>query len=168
MFDELRDGLQWQSEQIQMYGRTMQVPRLVSWYGHARAHYRYSGVDHAPKPWIPVLAAIRTRVEETTGIAFNAVLGNLYRDGNDAVAWHADDESELGPAPSIASLSFGATRRFDLRYKQDPKIRYTLDLTPGSLLLMHTGMQQHWQHCVPRQRQVDTARINLTFRVLPV
>ncbi len=157
--------LDWQTEEIVVCGRCVAVPRLVCWYAHATAHYRYSGVDHAPRPWSPTLAALRVRIEQATGRSFNGVWGNLYRDGNDSVGWHADNERSLGDAPCIASLSLGATRTFRLRHNTSREV-LELALTAGSLLVMHGALQQHWRHCVPKTRLAVASRINLTFRTV--
>lgn len=155
--------LAWRCEHIRMGARTVQVPRLVCWYGDAGAVYRYSGVDHRPQPWTPRLAMLRRRVESGCGLRFNGVLGNLYRDGRDHLGWHADDEPELGPEPAIASLSLGATRRFRLRHTATGQTR-SLDLPSGSLLLMGGVLQRHWKHCLCRTARPVAARINLSFR----
>lgn len=163
--ETLLAGLAWRTESIVVAGRAVPVPRLVCWYGDAEAHYRYAGVDHAPEPWTPGLALLRRRVESRCARRFNSVLGNLYRDGEDAMGWHADREPELGPWPFIASLSFGAERRFDLRHNRSREI-LNLPLAHGGLLLMGGMLQHHWRHRVPRQPGIRAPRINLTFRAI--
>jgi alkylated DNA repair dioxygenase AlkB len=161
----LQEDLAWQEENIIIAGRKIQVPRLVCWYGDPGARYRYSGVDHPPSIWTETLRALKERVEAKSGRRFNSVLGNLYRNGNDAMGWHADNEPELGPEPFIASLSFGAERRFELRHD---KTRHNLSLTlsHGSLLLMGGRLQRHWRHRIPRMPGMQDPRINLTFRTI--
>lgn len=164
-FTSLQREVGWQQQQIVIFGRRVPQPRLSAWHGEAEAHYRYSGRDFAPEAWTPTLQALRARVEALCGARFNSVLCNLYRDGQDAMGWHADDERELGPAPQIASLSLGATRRFRLRPRQrDAHPAQTLELGHGSLLLMAGDTQRHWQHALPRMARVREPRINLTFR----
>lgn len=141
----------------------MPAPRLEAWYGDAGASYSYSGLAHEPLPWTPELQRLRERVEVAAGTTFNSVLANLYRDGNDSNGWHADDESELGEQPVIASLSLGAARRFLLRHRASVE-RVEVVLEAGSLLLMRGKTQQCWKHSVPKQRTVHAPRINLTFR----
>lgn len=158
-----RESLHWQQTTIRIAGVERQIPRLNSWYGnHA---YRYSGATFAARPFPAELEALRGEVEERTGYCFNAALVNLYRTGQDSVAWHSDDEPELGENPAIASFSLGATRVFRIRHK---KTRQTLELPlqAGMLLLMAGPMQHHWQHCVPKTRGVTTERLNVTLRCL--
>ncbi|MCQ8119186.1 alpha-ketoglutarate-dependent dioxygenase AlkB family protein [Methylomonas rosea] len=162
-FNSLRQNLAWQTEQIHIFGRWVQVPRLMAWYGDAGADYRYSGIDHQPLPWTRELQALRTDVEAVCRQAFNSVLANLYRDGRDSMGCHADNEKELGPNPLIASLSFGETRLLRFRHSRS---RTTLDieLSHGDLLIMAGELQHHWRHELPKTRLAKQARINLTFR----
>ena len=154
----------WSQPQVRLYGRSFAVPRLVAWYGDAQARYRYSGLVHEPLPWTPLLAVVRQRVEQQVGESLNGVLLNLYRDGQDAMGWHSDDEPELGPEPLVVSLNLGATRRFDLRRTGSTRIEHSLELEHGSLLVMSGPTQHHWQHQIARTRKVLTPRLNLTFR----
>jgi alkylated DNA repair dioxygenase AlkB len=162
--DRLRAGIDWQAEQILMFGRRVPVPRLVAWHGEPGASYTYSGTTHVPLPWTPELAFIRERVGALAGVEFNAVLLNRYRDGRDGMGWHADDEPELGANPVIASVSLGATRRFCLRHRRRRELRVDLLLEHGSLLLMAGAMQHHWVHALPKTAAAVGERINLTFR----
>jgi alkylated DNA repair dioxygenase AlkB len=151
-----------------MFGRTVRVPRLIAWHGDPGCRYRYSGQTYEPAPWTPGLAQIRDRLVARTGITWNAVLANYYRDGNDSVGWHADDERELGPAKddvAIASLSLGATRRFVMRHRTSGD-RRAFELTDGSLLVMRGRTQQHWRHALPKTAAAVAPRLNLTFRVI--
>ena len=165
-FAALREGTRWAQETLRIAGRETPVPRLTAWHGDPGARYAYSGVLHRPDPWTPPLAALRDAVQGAAGAPFNSVLLNLYRDGRDSVAWHSDDEPELGEEPVIASLSLGATRVFQLKprggARQD---RVELRLPHGSLLVMSGGCQRHWQHRVPKRPNQELGpRINLTFR----
>lgn len=167
LFAEIRREIDWRQETITIFGANRLVPRLVAWHGDAAARYAYSGVMHEPEPWTPALSSIRASVRRITGLAFNAVLLNLYRDGRDGMGWHADDEPELGPDPVIASVSLGAARRFCLRHRR-LGLRVDLTLEDGSLLLMSGATQRNWVHAVPKTARPVGERINLTFRrVLP-
>src|SRR5690349_200285 len=117
LFAQLRDTIPWETHVIRMFGREVASPRLSCWIGDPGASYVYSRTRFEPHPWPPALAALRPHLEQACGATFNSVLANLYRDGNDAMGWHSDDEPELGTAPVIASLSLGAPRRFVLRPK---------------------------------------------------
>lgn len=163
--DELSASIPWQQEEIMMYGNIVRVPRLTAWFGDAGADYIYSGVRNLPLTWTPLLARLRDAVEKRCGVAFNSVLLNLYRDGSDSVAWHRDDESELGRDPTIASLSLGATRRFRLR-NEDARRSMGWDMSAGSLLIMSGASQRDWEHCVSKTKRQVGPRINLTFRVV--
>lgn len=161
LFDLLRAGLPWENHPVRLFGREVPAPRLSCWMGDAA--YRYSGLVRVPRPWTPALDALRARLAAELDVPFNSVLANLYRDGADAMGWHADDEAELGPAPVIASVSLGATRRFLLRARQGPA-RLALDLPHGSLLVMAGATQAACRHALPRTRRPVGPRINLTFR----
>ena len=156
-------------ERIVIFGREVEMPRLTSWHGDPHASYRYSGRTFAPQPWTPTLAAIRARLEQRTGVCFDAVLANYYRDGGDAMGWHADDEPELGPAAPhdvlVASVSLGSARRFLLRAKKGDT-RVELRLGGGDLLVMGGATQRGFRHSVPRERRIAGPRLNLTFRLL--
>lgn len=154
------------AEVYRMGGREVHAPRLVCWHGDPGAGYAYSGVLHEPAPWTPRLAALRARVEAATGLRFNAVLANLYRDGQDSVGWHADAEPEIGPSVEdrwVASLSFGDARRFVLAHRQTGA-RHELALGNGALLVMRGTTQSHYRHAVPKTARAVGARLNLTFR----
>ncbi|HEY9752826.1 MAG TPA: alpha-ketoglutarate-dependent dioxygenase AlkB, partial [Coleofasciculaceae cyanobacterium] len=112
LFDELYSGTEWQQETIQIFGKRTPLPRLTAWHGDAGKTYIYSGIEQRPAPWTPTLSSIKARIEKIAEVEFNSVLLNLYRNGRDSVAWHSDDEPELGQNPVIGSVSFGATRRF--------------------------------------------------------
>jgi alkylated DNA repair dioxygenase AlkB len=163
----LLNDTQWGQGQIKLYGRLYAEPRLTAWHGDEGKRYSYSGITRSPLPWTPMLRAIKARVDAAANVEFNSVLLNLYRDGRDSNGWHQDNEPELGRNPVIASVSFGATRRFQMRHKfrKDlPKVEITLE--HGSLLLM-TGTTQHfWQHQIPKTAKPVGPRINLTFRVI--
>ncbi|WP_372015993.1 alpha-ketoglutarate-dependent dioxygenase AlkB family protein [Pseudoxanthomonas sp. 10H] len=154
----------WEVHRIRMFGRELASPRLSCWIGDPDASYRYSGSVFQPRPWPPALAALRDRLRDELELESNSVLANRYRGGSDAMGWHSDDEPELGPAPVIASVSLGATRRFLLRHRRDPARRLALDLEPGSLLLMSGPTQAHWKHALPRTSRPVDERINLTYR----
>jgi alkylated DNA repair dioxygenase AlkB len=161
---DLRDTIAWEVHRIRLFGREHPAPRLSCWIGDADASYRYSGTRFMPQPWPRALLPIRERLSEELGVDFNSVLANRYRNGRDAMGWHADAERELGPAPVIASLSLGATRRFVLKHRQRPELKLALALPPGSLLVMAGTTQEHYRHALPRTARPVGDRINLTFR----
>jgi alkylated DNA repair dioxygenase AlkB len=165
---ELRTGVDWRQEEILIFGQRRLVPRLVAWHGDPGARYVYSGTEHRPQPWTPTLRHIRDRASALTGVVFNAVLLNLYRDGRDGMGWHADDEPELGRNPVIASVSLGAERRFCLRHRRRRDLKVDLPLPHGSLLCMSGATQHHWLHALPKTRRPAGERINLTFRHVEV
>jgi alkylated DNA repair dioxygenase AlkB len=153
----------WREETIVVYGKRHLQPRLTAWHGDAA--YTYSGLRLTPQPFPPLLAAIHSAVEQATQRRFNSVLLNYYRNERDSMGMHADDESELGPEPAIASVSFGATRRFVLRHRRTGQ-SLKIDLTSGSLLLMAGPMQQHWLHGINKLTRQTGPRVNLTFRYI--
>ena len=168
LMNALQEEIPWKQEHIKLFGKTHPTPRLTAWHGNTHCVYKYSGVVNQPFPWTPSLLTIKTRIESlSNGATFNCVLLNFYRDGSDKMGWHSDDEKELGPNPSIASVSFGATRRFDFKHKTDPSNKFSLELHSGSVLLMQGDMQHHWLHQLPAQKRIQEPRINLTFRYIP-
>jgi alkylated DNA repair dioxygenase AlkB len=165
LFSALRSELDWREETIFIFGREVRQPRLLAWYGDPEARYRYSGRLHHPLPWTARLLELKQIVEGFAGAPFNSVLANLYRDGNDSMGLHADDEPELGERPVIASLSLGEERTFRLRHRRDRRIASRqLTLASGSLLVMAGDTQRNWKHEVPKSRRALGPRINLTFR----
>ena len=158
-FDRLGAETPWRQEQ----SRFGPFPRLTAWYADADLTYSYSGVTHHGLAWTDTLTQIRHDVEETAGVPFNSLLLNFYRDGNDSIGYHSDDEPELGVHPIIASISLGAVRQFILKHKKTRE-RLAFDLAHGSLLVMGGTCQHHWMHGVPKTKAVVGARINLTFR----
>ena len=140
------------------------LPRLVAWYGDPGASYTSSGTAHDPLAWTPELAFLRAKAQALTGFFFNGVLLNLYRDGRDGMGWHSDNEPELGSEPAVASISFGAERRFRLKHRRRKTETTDLTLKDGSLLLMYGATQQNWLHSVPKTAAPTGERINLSFR----
>lgn len=165
-FSELYSGTKWQQYTIQIFGKRTPLPRLTAWYGDEGKSYTYSGIEHNPEPWTPVLSSIKERIEEVAEVRFNSVLLNLYRNGRDSVAWHSDDEPELGQNPIIGSVSFGGTRCFSLKHKQIKERKFEIDLPHGSFLLMRGETQHHWQHQIAKTTKQVSPRINLTFRII--
>jgi alkylated DNA repair dioxygenase AlkB len=163
LFRVLLDAVDWEQREITVYGKTHPQPRVVAWFGDPGTSYTYAGLTLHPTTWIDPILEIKAVCEAIAGTTFNSVLLNLYRDGDDTVGWHSDDEPELGPNPIIASASLGAARRFDLRNKVTKETVKTL-LLPGSVLMMAGRTQSEWMHQVPRTKRVGEARINLTFR----
>jgi alkylated DNA repair dioxygenase AlkB len=166
LFQDLVDTIQWKQESAHFGGKAVPLPRLTAWYGDAGKNYRYSGITVEPIPWTPLLLSIKTRVESAAKTTFNSVLLNFYRGERDSVAWHSDDEPELGQNPVIASVSFGATRKFQFKHKTNADLRTAVDLTPGSLLIMAGTTQHFWKHQIPKTTKPVGPRINLTFRVI--
>jgi alkylated DNA repair dioxygenase AlkB len=157
----------WQREELRLFGRVHEVPRRIAWQGEPGASYRYSGVTHVAQGWTPAVREIRERLQaELEGERFDGVLLNLYRDGRDAMGWHSDDERDLGADPLIASVSLGAVRPFRMRRRDKTGETATRDMPHGSLLVMSGSTQANWQHCLPRRKRIDAPRVNLTFRSL--
>jgi len=159
--------LPWERHVVRLFGREHPAPRLSAYHGDPDASYRYSGQRYQPAAWTPALSELRTVVEDAAGARFNAVLANRYGDGSGGMGWHSDDEPELGPEPTIASLSFGAPRRFVLRHRRERgRPRLELLLGHGDLLVMAGRCQADWQHAVPKTAKPVAERINLTFRLV--
>jgi alkylated DNA repair dioxygenase AlkB len=164
----LKDEIEWTQNTIRFYGKESLVPRLEAWYGDSGKSYAYSGIHMDPKPWTKELITIKQTIEPLAGVVFNSVLINYYRDGKDRVAWHSDDEKELGKNPVIGSVSLGAERKFKLRHKKYKTngLKHEIMLNHGSFLLMKGSTQHHWMHEIPRTAKPIGPRINLTFRII--
>jgi len=161
-FKSLCDNMPWQQEPVKIFGKEVMQPRLTAWFGEK--DYRYAGITMNARPFDKKLQAIKCKVEQFAGEQFNGALLNLYRNGNDSMGWHRDNEKSLGINPFVASVSFGATRKFLLRNYNDHSISTELELHHGSLLLMRGETQNCWQHAVPKSRKQTDPRINITFR----
>lgn len=159
------DNIAWQQEYINLYGRKP-IPRLTAWYGDEGKSYSYSGIKQQPNTWNKGLTYIKEKVEEVAGVHFNSVLLNWYRNGDDYLNWHADDEKELGINPVIGSVNFGGTRDFQIRNNANRDLKLTIPLAHGTLLIMSGELQSYWQHAVPKRKKVNKSRLNLTFRVI--
>jgi alkylated DNA repair dioxygenase AlkB len=153
----------WPDNCYSVAGRAFTLPRLQTWHADPGISYSYSNNLLQTRPWTPLLADIRQKVEHCLNFSFNSVLVNLYRNGEDYVGWHADNEAELGEQPFIASLTLGATRQFAFRHKKTAESDGIL-LTSGTLLIMQPDFQHHWLHSIPIDPKLSQGRINLTFR----
>ena len=156
--------LDWVQSEITLFGRKVAIPRLNAWYGDQP--YSYSGTKFDAKPFTRELRDIQQKIQDYSGLQFNSVLINWYRDGHDSMGWHSDDEASLGVNPQIASISLGERRKFVLREKKDRTNKHTIMLDGGSLLLMLGETQTLWQHSLPRTRKPLEYRLNLTFRLV--
>jgi alkylated DNA repair dioxygenase AlkB len=164
-FNKLSSELNWKSEKIKIFGKVYDQPRLLCWYGDKSAIYSYSGITQIPNPWTDELLELKKNVEKISCVEFNSVLANKYRNGDDSMGWHSDDEKELGPEPVIASLTLGAKRKFSFRPRKNiAGSTKHLYLESGSLLIMNGFTQQNWQHSLAKTKKDCGERINLTFR----
>lgn len=164
---ELTESLEWQQVFVEVFNRRVPQPRLTCWYGDPGKNYSYSGTHLTPSAWTPLLVEIKNSAEKFAGTTFNSVLANLYRDGEDSISWHSDNEPELGQQPVIASVTFGATRRFDMRHRATRE-KVSIPLTSGSVLVMSGESQACWQHQIAKTKKPTGPRINLTFRTIYV
>ena len=165
-FNELLQQTKWRQDNIKVFGKTYQQPRLTALYGDSGKPYSYSNITMYPEIFTPLLEKIKSKIEQESGHIFNTVLLNLYRDGKDSNGWHADNEKELGKNPVIASVSFGETRPFHFKHRTIKTERHQLDLTHGSLLIMKGEMQHYWLHRIAKTKKLIAPRINLTFRYI--
>lgn len=164
--NQLATKLEWKHEPIRMFGKTVMQPRLTALYGDEGRPYGYSGISMNPNSWTLELKAMKDRLQEFIGVEFTHVLCNYYRDGQDSMGWHRDNEAVLGKNPSIASVTFGVTRIFQIRHYETKTHKIDIPLTHGSLLMMSGESQHHWEHQIPKTKKVLGPRINLTFRKL--
>jgi alkylated DNA repair dioxygenase AlkB len=162
-FKSCLHDLNWETGFIKIFGKTHQIPRLQSWYAEDGIEYTYSGKKLQRHNWNRTLTDIKEEIENITFFKFNSVLANLYRDGNDSMGLHSDDEKELGINPVIASLSLGETRDIHFKHKN---IKLSLDIpqTSGQLIVMYGQTQKYWKHEIKKTKKIKKPRINLTFR----
>lgn len=159
-------NIDWNHDQIKMFGKDIFLPRYSAWYGDSDKPYTYSGLTLIPKTWNKGLLYIKNEIDKIAGVKFNSVLMNWYRDGDDYINWHTDSEKELGENPVIGSVNFGMVRRFLIRRIDNKNEKIELSLKHGSLLVMKGALQHFWQHSVPKEKRVKDDRINLTFRII--
>ncbi|MBP2604874.1 alpha-ketoglutarate-dependent dioxygenase AlkB family protein [Acinetobacter calcoaceticus] len=162
-FHYLYQHLAWKHDEAKLYGKHFITPRKVAWYGDDYYQYKYSGVIRDSLPWDRALAKLKQLVEQRLSETFNSCLANLYEDGTQGMAWHSDSDVSLAKTTTIASLSFGASRKFSFKHIQS-KEKVELWLQPGQLIVMRGETQQHWQHRLNRSTKILQPRINLTFR----
>lgn len=164
-FTALMGSLNWQVDQLYMFGKLITTKRKVAWVGDEGCAYTYSGVKKEPQTWTPELLQIKSKLEAIAQSKFNSCLLNLYHDGSEGMGWHSDDEPELVQTAPIASLSLGAERKFSFKHKTD-KTNASLILENGSVLIMHAPTQTFWNHSLVKTTRPVGPRINLTFRAI--
>jgi alkylated DNA repair dioxygenase AlkB len=164
-FDLLMQNTQWEKDEVIIFGKRITTKRKVAWYGDSEYLYTYSNITKRALAWTKELSELKQIVEEYAEIKFNSCLLNLYHNGNEGMGWHSDDEESLGKNNTIASLSFGAERKFSFKHKQTKQI-VSLVLEDGSLLIMKDATQSNWLHSLPKSKNITQPRINLTFRTI--
>lgn len=165
MFQQLLQSLDWQFDQIMMFGKLITTKRKVAWVADKGCSYTYSHVKKEPQVWTPELLEIKGRLEKLCGSVFNSCLLNLYHTGEEGMGWHSDNEKELDPNSPIVSVSLGASRKFSFKHTTDKdKVKVTLE--HGSVLLMHPPTQNYWVHSLLTTKVATPPRMNLTFRLI--
>lgn len=159
----LLNQIEWQNDEAYIFGKHIITKRKVAWYGDSAFNYTYSNATKVALNWTPELLRIKSKIEKITGFTFNSCLLNLYHTGDEGMAWHSDNEKSLGKNTKIASISFGAERKFSFKHKTT-KEKIDTFLAHGSLLMMQGETQTHWLHRLPPTKKVHVPRINLTFR----
>lgn len=163
IFDTLISTIQWKHDEAIIFGKHIITKRKVAWYADTSLDYHYSNTTRKSIRWTDFLFKLKTKIEKFTKETYNSCLLNLYHDGNEGMAWHSDDEKELKKEGCIASLSFGAERRFLFKHR-NTKEKIAVFLENGSLLVMKGSTQAHWLHSIPKSKKIQHGRINLTFR----
>lgn len=163
IFDTLISTIQWKHDEAIIFGKHIITKRKVAWYADTNMDYHYSNTNRKALHWTDFLFKLKTKIEKFTKETYNSCLLNLYHDGNEGMAWHSDDEKELKKEGCIASLSFGAERRFLFKHR-NTKEKIAVFLENGSLLVMKGSTQAHWLHSIPKSKKIQHGRINLTFR----
>ncbi|MCJ8208713.1 alpha-ketoglutarate-dependent dioxygenase AlkB [Mucilaginibacter sp. RS28] len=160
---KLLNEIEWRNDEAVIFGKHIITKRKVAWYADGGFSYSYSNITRYALPWTATLVELKAIAEELTGVVYNSCLLNLYHDGDEGMAWHSDDEKELKKDGSIASMSFGAERKFALKHRLS-KEGTSLMLQNGSLLEMKGTTQTYWLHALPKSKKVKMPRVNLTFR----
>ncbi|WP_419494149.1 alpha-ketoglutarate-dependent dioxygenase AlkB family protein [Chryseobacterium bernardetii] len=164
-YDYLFNQIPWQHDEAVVFGKLILTKRKVAWFGEKAFEYTYSNRTKYAKPWTPELLKLKKKCEEVSGETYNSCLLNLYHDGSEGMAYHSDGETDLKKHGAIASLTFGAERKFLFKHKTT-KEKVEIFLENGSLLIMKGTTQDHWLHRLPPTTKVTTPRINLTFRTI--
>lgn len=162
-FDALLKKIEWKQDEAVLYGKHIITKRKTAWYADNGLSYTYSNVRRSGLPWIKELTDLKQVATNITGEVFNACLLNLYHSGEEGMSWHADNEDSIVSYSAIASISLGATRKFSFKHRQT-KETISLELLPGSLLLMKGATQRKWLHSLPPSKKIVSPRVNLTFR----
>ncbi|MBB1371940.1 alpha-ketoglutarate-dependent dioxygenase AlkB [Pseudoalteromonas sp. SR45-4] len=165
LFYYLQQNLCWQQPNVTVYNKTGPIPRLQCFISENNIEYGYSHSKLIVEPWPDVLLAMRKRLERHLNQPLNSLLVNYYRDGNDTMGWHSDDEAELGHQPTIVCISLGAERVLKLKHKASNKVT-NLKLRSGSCLIMSGNSQRDYQHAIAKQTTLAHPRISLTFRLI--
>lgn len=164
-YEELMNTIAWAHDEARIYGKTFVTRRKVAWYGDKHFAYEYSNTRKIALPWTKALLELKTQTEKVTGESFNSCLLNLYHTGEEGMAYHSDDETDLKKNGAIASISLGAERKFAFKHKESNET-ITIFLEHGSILIMKGTTQKHWRHRLPPTKKIATPRINLTFRTI--
>lgn len=166
-YHTLFSEIEWKNDEAIIFGKLIITKRKVAWYGDREFEYTYSNRTKKALFWTPELLELKKKVEEITGETYNSCLLNLYHSGEEGMAWHSDGEKDLKKNGAIASLSFGASRKFAFKHKETKEV-VTIILEPGSLLVMKDETQTHWLHRLPPTKTVQNPRVNLTFRTIEI
>ncbi len=164
-YSALLANIQWENDQAIIFGKRIITKRKVAWYGDKQFEYTYSNTTKQALPWTKELLDLKTLCEVSSGETYNSCLLNLYHNGEEGMAWHSDGEKDLKKNGAIASLSFGAERKFAFKHKLSKQV-VSLLLEHGSLLVMKGTTQSNWLHRLPPTKKISQARINLTFRTI--
>ena len=162
---QLLTTIEWKNDEAVIFCKHIITKRKVAWYGDAGFDYTYSNITKQALPWTKDLGELKKIVEVRTGQTYNSCLLNLYHNGDEGMAWHSDAEKTLEKNGAIASMSFGAERKFSFKHKRGNQTVSVL-LQHGSLLLMKGSTQTNWLHRLPPQKGISRPRVNLTFRTI--
>lgn len=162
-FEKLRQEINWQNDLVKMYGKTIECKRQTAWMGEDYFEYTYSGITKKAEIFTPLILEIKNQIETVCKQTFNSCLLNYYKDGNEGMSWHSDNEKTMGQEPVIASLSLGTARKFSFKHNES-KQKIELILENGSLIVMQGVTQKHWKHALLQSSKIKTPRINLKFR----
>jgi alkylated DNA repair dioxygenase AlkB len=163
--EKLLNTIAWENDQAKIFGKVIITKRKVAWYGDKPFEYTYSNVNKVALPWTNELRELKELIQKKSGESFNSCLLNLYHDGSEGMAWHSDGETDLKKNGAIASMSFGAERKFAFKHKESGET-ISIVLEHGSLLMMKGTTQSYWLHRLPPTKKNYGPRVNLTFRTI--
>lgn len=148
---------------IIVYGKLCYQRRSIAFFSDESIGYKYSGQLAKSIRLTPNLKLLLDTINSLFNCRFNGILVNYYKDGNDYISRHSDDEVHLDNI-GVVALSFGATRKFRIRDKQTGKILKDIPLLSHQIIHMGGEFQKEFTHEIPIEKRIGGERYSFTFR----